>query len=125
MKRNIIFTIFILSTLIGCTSDELITPYSLEHISEKLYVSKESGIRLENYIVEDEVRINIKLNTEGTHRIKILDIEGTTVSQEKIDVYNGNNILKVYVKSLPKSSYTVEVLNEKGEVIGTQIFSKK
>ena len=124
MKRTTIFTIFILATLIGCTSDELITPYSLAHISDKLYVSEPSGIQLEDYIVEEEVRINIKLQEEGTHRIKILDIGGTTISQEKIDVYNGNNILKVYVKSLPESSYTVVVLDERGEVIGTQIFSK-
>jgi len=125
MKRNFIFTLFILAVLGGCARDEFYTPYSLAHISDDLYVSEPSGIKLQNYIVEEEVSINIKLQQDGTHRIKILDIAGTTVSQEKIDVFEGDNILKVYVKALPNSSYTVQVLNENGGVIGTQIFSKK
>jgi len=125
MKRTVIFTIFILGVLGGCVRDEFISPYSLAHISDKLYVSKPSGIQLEDYVVQEEVRINVKLEQDATHRIKILDIAGKTVSQEQIKIYEGNNILKVYVNSLPKSSYTVQVTDLNGDVIGSQIFSKK
>ena len=124
MKRNFILTIFSLVTLLGCTSDEFNLYEEPLTITDELYIPKSSGIKLEKYIVEEEVKINIKPDQDGTYRIKILDIGGTTISQEKIDILKGDNILKVYVKALPASSYTVSVLNVNGSVVGTQVFSK-
>jgi len=124
MKRNLFTLLFIFVVLGACTRDEFYSPYALAYISEDLHISQPSGIALEDYIVVEEVAINVKLVQDQTVRVKIRDIEGTTVSQEQIKVYEGNNILKVYVKALPKSSYTVEVLDLGGGVIGSQILAK-
>lgn len=124
MKRNIFIALFIIATLGACSRDEFYSPYALAHMSEDLHVSTLEGIKLERYIVDEEVAINIKLDSDGEVRVKIKDIAGTTISQEKIEVYQGDNILKVYAKALPNSSFSVEVSDAAGDVIGTQIFSK-
>lgn len=124
MKRNLFIIVFIFAVLGGCSRDEFYSPYALAHISDNLHVSEIQGIKLESYIVDEEVAINIKLDGDGEVRVKIKDIDNTTISQERIKVFQGNNILKVYAKALPNSSYTVEVSDVNGGVIGTQIFSK-
>ena len=124
MKRNLFIALMTILVLGACARDEFYSPYALAHISEDLHISQPSGIALEDYIVEEVVAINIKLVQDQSVRVKIKDIEGTTISQEQIKVYEGNNVLKVYVKALPKSSYTIEVLDLGGGVIGSQILAK-
>lgn len=125
MKRNLFAILFVFAVLGACSRDEFYSPYALDNISKDLHISETSGIKLQQYIVEDEVAINIKLDLDSTVRVKLLDIEGITVSQEQIKVYQGDNILKVYVKALPTSSYTVQVSDLNGNVIGSQVLSKK
>lgn len=125
MKRNLFVILFVFAVLGACSRDELYSPYAMAHMSEDLHISTISGIKLQEYIVEDQVAINIKLDSDSTVRVKLLDIEGITVSQEQIKVYQGDNILKVYVKALPTSSYTVQVSDLNGNVVGNQVLSKK
>lgn len=110
--------------VVSCFKEDTMEMYSFVEVPENLKIIETSGVRLENYIVEDEVSINIKLPETATYRVKLLDIESKTVSQEKIDGNQGDNILKVYVKSLPNSSYTLQVVDGNGNTMGTDLFSK-
>ena len=62
--------------------------------------------------------MNVKLQYSGTYRIKIKDISGELISQEKINGEEGNNLLKVYVSTLPKSSYTLLLTDYNHQVLG-------
>lgn len=108
-----------------CTSDSYEFVEYNTYVPENLVITETQGIRLENYIVENQVNINVKLPLDGTYRIKIKDITGKLVSQEQINANQGDNILKIYVNSLPVSSYSVELVNETNTKLGEAIFSIK
>lgn len=120
LKTVLLVLTFLLA--ISCERDIIeIEPYS--EIPEVLKINDIQGIRLERYIVKEDVSINLKSPSTIVSRIKIKDIEDRLVSQEQIKLIQGNNLLKIYVKSLPLSSYTIEVEDKTGRVVGTEIFS--
>ena len=123
MKKLSIYLGLIFITVVSCVKDDILEPIPYT-VSEELKINEVSGIRLQNYIVEEQVNINIKLPIAGTYRIKLVDISNTTVSQEKIEGAKGDNLLKIYVKALPSSSYTVLVVDENDTLIGKDLFSK-
>ena len=104
----------------GCAQDEpFIEEVSLE-VPKVLEIKELIGIKTESIIVEDEVRMNVKLPYSGEYRIKIRDIEGTLISQEIILANMGNNLLKVYVSTLPASSYKLELTDLDHKVLGVE-----
>ena len=114
--------LFILLLFVACTTDVYDEKPILE-VPESLFIQEPSGLKLENYIVQDKVRINTKLSYDGEYRIKILDFTNTVVSQEIIEAKQGDNILNIYVNSLPVSSYTVELYTKSNIFVGRQNFS--
>ena len=86
-------------------------------------IEKDTGLRLASNIVHGNVDINVKLPSAGTYRIRVLDITNRIVSQEKIEAPKGDNILKVYVSTLPDQSYTVELLTNDGDMLGRDVFA--
>lgn len=109
----------------SCSSDYDLEVISYTDIPENLVILENSGIKLENTVISNEVNINVKLPEEGTYRIKIKDITGKLVSQEKLTAKKGDNLLKIYVKALPVSSYTVELLTTSNVLLGNAIFAMK
>lgn len=120
---NLFAMLLILAT--KCTSDSFEYVDFYTYVPENLVIAETHGIKLENYIVENEVNINVKLPLDGTYRIKIKDITGKLVSQEQIKATQGDNILKIYVNSLPTSSYSVELIDDANIKLGEAIFSIK
>ena len=53
---------------------------------------------------------------------KIRDISKELISQEKIQGQEGDNLLKVYVTSLPKDGYIIELTNDIHDLIGLTTF---
>lgn len=104
----------------SCAQD---TPF-IEEVSiavpEALQIKQSVGIKTESTIVTEEVRMNVKLPYSGQYRIKLRDIEGKLVSQELILANAGDNLLKVYVATLPKSSYKIELADIDHTVLGTE-----
>lgn len=104
----------------SCAQD---TPF-IEEVSiavpEVLQIKQSVGIKTESTIVTEEVRMNVKLPYSGQYRIKLRDIEGKLVSQEVVLANMGNNLLKVYVATLPKSSYKIELADLDHNVLGTE-----
>jgi len=68
--------------------------------------------------------MNVKLPEEGVYRIKIRHgMNNELISQERVTGREGDNILKVYVSALDKSSYMLELTNEFHVVIGRTAFT--
>jgi hypothetical protein len=119
MKKLLILFLFI-----SC-SDTIYIERTTQEVPETLFMPQPVGLKLESYIVEDKVRINTKLPRDGKYRIKILDFSNTIISQEIITGKEGDNILNIYVNSLPISSYTVELYSKNNTFVGRQNFSMK
>ena len=117
MKK--IFASLILISFMGCTPD-FIEPMDMNQVDvpESLIITDISGIKVESTIVSDEVRMNVRLPYTGTYRIKVRDIKKDLISQEKITANEGDNLLKVYVSSLPNDGYTIELTTNSNEVLG-------
>ena len=118
MKK--ILSLLTILLFIGCAQDEpFIEEVSID-VPEILQIKEVQGLKVESIIVEEEVRINVKLPYSGQYRIKIRNIEGTMVSQEIITANMGNNLLKVYVSTLPASSYKLELTDVEHKVLGVE-----
>lgn len=118
MKKLLpLLVVFIIT---GCMKDDLLLPVEEQVIPEALEINSLQGIKVESIIVQDEVKINTKLESAGQYRIKIKDIKGTLVSQEIIEGNKGNNLLTIYVNTLPQSSYTVLLTDINHNIIGVE-----
>ena len=118
MKK--ILSLLTILLFIGCAQDQpFIEEVSID-IPEVLQIKEVQGLKVESIIVEEEVRMNVKLPYSGQYRIKIRNIEGTMVSQEIITANMGDNLLKVYVSTLPASSYKLELTDVEHKVLGVE-----
>ncbi len=113
-----------LLVLVGCyQDDDLITQYPNQEAPESLKIDGLMGIKLENTVVSDRVAMNVKLPLDGKYRIKIRHgINNELISQEMIEAGEGDNLLKVYVASLDKSAYMIQLTDEYHNVLGNQSF---
>jgi hypothetical protein len=81
------------------------------------------GIRLESNFVTNEAKMNVRLDAADKVTIKIVDISGKTVSSETVEGKAGDNILSVYTKALPRSSYELQLYNSKNKQIGKTLIN--
>ena len=94
-----------------------------QEVPQSLEIDELIGIKLENTIVTDRVAMNVKLPLNGKYRIKIRHgINNELISQEMIEAGEGDNLLKVYVASLDKSAYMIQLTDEYHNVLGNQSF---
>ena len=115
-KLLVLLTLVVLS---GCMKDDIIGPMDdISQVPENLEINALVGLKVQSTFVFDEVNINAKLPYDGTYRIKIRDIGNNLVSQGKITASMGDNILKVYVSSLPNDAYTLQLTDENHKVLG-------
>jgi len=114
--KKVLILISLSVLMFGCTKDDMFEPAPL--IPTSLQINDIMGIKLESTIVSNEVKMNVKLPADGTYRIKIKDIGNKLISQEKINVSVGDNILSVYVSSLENDSYTLELTDDNHKVLG-------
>ena len=125
--KNSLINILLLITLVSCMRDNediVITPLP-EEVPSSLLIDGNSGIKLESYIVLEEVRINIKLPADGYYRIKIRHgLSGKMVSQERLLGKRGDNLLKVYVRTLDVSSFKLVLATDDHIIIGASGFAK-
>ena len=70
--------------------------------------------------------MNVKLPSDGIYRVKIKHgVTDKIISQEKLIGIEGDNILKIYVNVLDKSTYKLELTNELHKVISKTSFATK
>lgn len=122
MKKILLLTGLVL-LLNGCSDDTtFIDEIDALPIVGTLEIVESKGLKLESIIVSNEVSINVKLEVAGEYKIKIRDITNKIISQEIIQAKLGDNILKVYTSSLPKSAYTIQLTAMDNKLIGVQQF---
>jgi hypothetical protein len=121
MKKLLLFTLSLL--VLSCAKDLDYDVVEYTIVPEELVIAEDAGLRLASNIVHGNVDINVKLPSAGTYRIRVLDLTNRIVSQDKIQAPKGDNILKVYVSTLPDQSYTVELLTLEGASLGRDVFA--
>ena len=121
MKK--ITTLLALLNLLGCAKDELEFEAPFAEVPEALQIMDPIGLKLESAIVTNKVAINAKFDIDGTYRIKIIDISGKVVSQDKITATAGDNLLNIYTTALDKSSYQVYITDNFNNVLGIESFT--
>ena len=122
--KKLLLLLLTFTILIGCAKDdEFLEPIINEEIPQSLQIKELIGIKLENTIVTDRVAMNVKLPLDGKYRIKIRHgINNELISQEMIDAEEGDNLLRVYVASLDKSGYMIQLTDEFHNILGNQSF---
>ena len=121
-KMKKLLTLLSILLITSCAKDDILEPIFVNEVPESLEIYDVQGIKLENTIVSSEVRMNIKLPSDGKYRVKIRDIASKLVSQEELTAKEGDNILAVYTSSLDKSSYTLELVDSNNNVLGRAVF---
>ena len=121
MKKLLLFILSVL--VLSCAKDLDYDVVEYTIVPEKLVIAEDAGLRLASNIVHGNVDINVKLPSAGTYRIRVLDLTNRIISQDKIQAPKGDNILKVYVSTLPDQSYTVELLTLEGASLGRDVFA--
>ena len=113
-------------TFVACVSDDDLEITIIDQeIPEELYIGEPTGLKLESYILTEEVRINAKLPADGHYRIKIRHgLNDKLVSQERLYAKKGDNLLKVYARTIATSSYKLVLTTDDHTVIGITGFSK-
>jgi hypothetical protein len=81
------------------------------------------GIRLESNFVTNEAKMNVRLDAAEKVTIKIVDIAGKVVSSETVEAKKGDNVLSVYTKALPRSSYELLLYNSNNKQIGKTVIN--
>jgi len=114
--QTVLFTLFL-----ACSTEEIYEPIYLEVVPIELEITEPVGIKLESNFATEVINMNIKLDSEDEFFIKILDISNTVVSKEKVNGKLGDNIFKVYTKTLPKSSYRIELFRGNKKIGFTNI----
>lgn len=122
MKK--IFYIISILLIVSCQPDEIFEPINtIVEIPESLKIEEDLGVKLESVIVTDEVRMNVKLPYTGQYRLKIRHgLNGELISQEKITSESGDNLLKVYVSTLDKSGYRLELTDSEHKLLARTSF---
>lgn len=112
--------------IVACVSEEDLEVIPVEQeIPEALIINSITGLKLESYIISEEVRINAKLPADGYYRIKIRHgMTNKLVAQERLRAKKGDNLLKVYVRTVNSSSYKLEVATDNHVTVGFTGFSK-
>jgi len=122
--KKLLLLLLTFTILIGCAKDdEFLEPITNEEVPQSLQIKELIGIKLENTIVTDRVAMNVKLPLDGKYRIKIRHgINNELISQEMIEGEEGDNLLRVYVASLDKSGYMIQLTDEFHNILGNQSF---
>ena len=124
MKK--VLSLLSLILILGCAQDEeFIVIDENQEVPEALFIQDLVGVKLASAIVSDRVAMNVKLPSDGVYRVKIRhSMTNELISQERLTGKEGDNILKVYVNTLEKSSYKLELTKEDHTTIGITVFSK-
>jgi len=121
-----VLSLLALILILGCAQDEeFIVIDENQEVPEALFIQDLVGVKLASAIVSDRVAMNVKLPSDGVYRVKIRhSMTNELISQERLTGKEGDNILKVYVNTLEKSSYKLELTKEDHTTIGITVFSK-
>ena len=120
--KKVSLVLFGLILLVGCRKVDI--PAQPQVISDNLKISSSVGLKLETPFVTSEVAMNIKSVVLQTVTVKIFDISNRVVSKSTSNVQSGDNVLKVYTSTLPRSAYRIGLYDNAGNLLGITDFNK-
>lgn len=108
MKK--LFTLLCLLLAVSCAKeyDFEVHPYNIV-MPANLEIDKEVGIKLESNFTRETALMNVKINTAGIFTLKVVDIKNNVIAKELVTGKSGDNLFKVYVNTLPRNSYRIEL----------------
>lgn len=121
MKRLLIGIILFTFTF-ACSEVDTVTDIPTSSVPKELGLNT-VGIKLASNFVTTEAQMNVRLETADKVTIKIVDLSGKTVSSESVDAKAGDNLLNVYTKALPRSSYELQLYNSNNQQIGKTLIN--
>jgi hypothetical protein len=121
MKRLLI-PVILFTIMFSCSEldEPIIAPKSTVPMELSLNTV---GIRLASNFITTEAKMNVRLEAADKVTIKIIDLTGKTVSSESVDAVAGDNVLTVYTKALPRSSYELKLYNSNNQEIGKTLIN--
>ena len=111
---------FMIVLIAGCRKVEVIP----QPVNPLLNINSTAGIKLQTTFVTTEAAMNVKSAVAQTVTVRIYDISNRVVSREVLDVKAGDNIVKVYTSSLPRSAYRIAIFDSKGAMLDITDFNK-
>jgi hypothetical protein len=108
--------------VIACNREDDLLPVA--EISEELKISSTTGIKLETPFVTESVEVNAKIQDSGIYTIRIFDISNKVVSKEDTFLKQGDNIIEINTKILPRSAYRISLSTKEGFTLGVTDFNK-
>lgn len=120
--KKLIISILVFTLTFSCSEvdEPIISPKS--SVPTELGLNS-VGIKLASNFVTTEAKMNVRLDAADKVTIKIIDLAGKTVSSESVDAVAGDNILSVYTKALPRSSYELKLYNSNNQEIGKTLIN--
>ena len=120
--KKLIISILVFTLTFSCSEvdEPIIAPKS--SVPTELGLNS-VGIKLASNFVTTEAKMNVRLDAADKVTIKIIDLAGKTVSSESVDAVAGDNILSVYTKALPRSSYELKLYNSNNQEIGKTLIN--
>ena len=97
----------------------------MSFISNIISLIKSAKIKLFTIGPVQMYESTLKIRSTQLPYFRTTDFSNTIISQEIITGKEGDNILNIYVKSLPVSSYTVELYTKNNIFVWRQNFSMK
>jgi hypothetical protein len=119
--KKVSLVLFGLILLVGCRKSDV--PMPPQSISDDLKIASLSGLKLQTTFVTNEVSMNIKSEISQTVTIRIFDIANRVVSKSTSNVKSGDNVLKVYTSTLPRSAYRIGLYDSAGNLLGITDFN--
>lgn len=120
--KKLLIPIFAFTIIFSCSEVEEPAIVATSSIPAELGLNS-VGIKLASSFVTNEAKMNVKLDEADNVTIKIVDLSGKVVSSESVEAKAGDNVLSVYTKALPRSSYELKLYNSKNQQIGKTLIN--
>lgn len=120
--KKLLIPIFAFTIIFSCSEVEEPAVVSKSSIPAELGLNS-VGIKLASNFVTNEAQMNVRLDQADKVTIKIVDLSGKVVSSESVEAKAGDNVLSVYTKALPRSSYELKLYNSKNQQIGNTLIN--
>jgi hypothetical protein len=114
MRNKIIFLCFIIGFIISCQNEDIIKPQSVDIF------------KVEQSTVSNRSEISFNVEKEGIYVVTMLDKNtNQVISREKIKCITGNNIIKIYTKTLPSRYLYLKLEDSFNNQLGNTIIIVK
>jgi hypothetical protein len=79
--------------------------------------SEQAGLVFQNPVVENELTGTLVLPDRAEVRLSVLDIQGRIITEEKLNVAEGSNLVKIKLDKIRKGVYLIKINNGENETV--------